>query len=31
MRVPQSAQLYLGAVRNFNTTLAEPVERQEAP
>jgi hypothetical protein len=24
MRVRQSAQLYLGAVRNFNTTLTDP-------
>ena len=30
LRVPQSAQLYLRAMRNFNTTLTEPVERQEA-
>ena len=30
MRVPQSAQLYREAVRNLNTTLTEPVERQEA-
>ncbi len=30
MRVPQSAQLYRKAVRNLNTTLTEPVERQEA-
>jgi hypothetical protein len=30
MRVPQSAQLYREAVRNLNTILTEPVERQEA-
>jgi hypothetical protein len=30
MRVPQSAQLYRAAVRNLNTTLTAPVERQEA-
>jgi hypothetical protein len=29
MRVPQSAQVYRKAVRNLNTTLTEPVERQE--
>ena len=28
--VPQSAQLYREAVRNLNSTLTEPVERQEA-
>ncbi len=30
LRVPQSAQLYREAVRSLNTTLTEPVERQEA-
>jgi hypothetical protein len=30
MRVRQSAHLYREAVRNLNTTLTEPVERQEA-
>src|ERR1700730_8796657 len=30
MRDPQSAQLYREAVRILNTTLTEPVERQEA-
>jgi len=30
MRVPQRAQLYHEALRNLNTTLTEPVARQEA-